>query len=268
MRSLIRGLKHLCYAIALLIAVACVTEVGLRTRRSYDKALAVEVSGGTWSDRIVPSSDCYHRLRPLMSVTAPGEAEHTLRTNSLGLRSPEVRVPKPSGAYRVICLGDETTIAEHLPEDAAYPARLQTYLQQFTELDVEVINAGLPDGCPLTSQALLRNRLMGLQPDLVLLHWDDSDPRDDRRVRKYAYFEGDSLIAVMHPSYDEGQSNLLCRLSGEFAILDCLSESVCQRWETPDNEEPNQSSPVDGLVLRQAVSPLAEIRQLAAGNYG
>src|SRR3989344_7154089 len=42
-------------------------------------------------------------------------------TNSLGFRSPEITMPKPSGTLRILFIGDSLTAGWGVDEDAPYP---------------------------------------------------------------------------------------------------------------------------------------------------
>jgi hypothetical protein len=191
-----------------------------------------------------------------------------------------VVLPKPAGVFRVICLGDETTLALDLPEEETYCARLQRYLQRRTGLEVEVVNAGLPGGCPLTSLLLLRHRLLGLQPDLVLLHLDASDVVDDRSVRPFLHFDAaDAPVAAVHPLCDGRAVSPVTRLAEEFALVDCVRRQLGRVWEQSAHPTDDMAAaplkheaaaagirPLARLE-RQALEPIAETRRLLAGAY-
>ena len=109
-------------------------------------------------------------------------SEVELRTNSLGLRGPDVVVPKPPNMFRIVVLGDETIFAPETPDIDHFCHLLQERLQQVSRVPIEVVNAGVPGHCPLTEFLLFKQRLLSLQPDLVLLHFDWSDVADDRQI--------------------------------------------------------------------------------------
>ena len=109
-----------------------------------------------------------------------------VRTNSLGLRGPELVVPKPADLYRIVVLGDETIFAPETPDSDHFCSQLQSLLQTRSNTKFEVINAGVPGHCPLTEFLHFKQRLIALQPDLVLLHFDWSDVSDDRLIRRRA----------------------------------------------------------------------------------
>jgi hypothetical protein len=277
MGSLFRGLKNLIGAILLIAAVLCTTEVGLRAHRWYRETCLPEAEPASLTEAlVVPSTTTYQELRPLAAIVRQlggAEREVLVRTNSLGLRGPEIDLPKPAGVFRVICLGDETTMGLSLPEEETYCARLQQHLQQRTRLEVEVVNAGLPGGCPLTALLLLRQRLLGLQPDVVLMHLDRSDIADDRAVRPYVHVDASGVpVAAVNPLCDSSRISPVARLSEEFALVDCLRQKFGQAWEADARNEAKAADqtlggPPSRLVTQQAIQPLAEIRRLLSGVY-
>jgi hypothetical protein len=284
MGTLFRGLKHLLGAILLIAAMVCTTEVGLRAHRWYRQSYMPEAELVSLTDTlVVPSTTTYQELRPLAAILRhEGDAgrDVLVRTNSLGLRGPEVVLPKPAGVFRVICLGDETTLGLDLPEEETYCARLQQRLQQRTRLEVEVVNAGLPGGCPLTALLLLRQRLLGLQPDVVLLHLGASDVADDRTVRPYLYVDASGVpVAAANPLCDVSAGSPLARLAEEFALVDCVRQLLGRAWEESASDDADgaddhsladvstSDAMQDPVLVKQALEPLMEIRRLLTGAY-
>lgn len=110
--------------------------------------------------------------------------------NGYRLRDPEdpasrrpPRVPGPArgpGEVRVVCLGDSTTYGYFLPEDRAWPARLQAHLNEWAPegLRFEVYNCGVPGYGPQQCKRLLQSRYMRLEPDIVL--WREEPDFADR----------------------------------------------------------------------------------------
>ncbi|MGC1273747.1 MAG: SGNH/GDSL hydrolase family protein [Planctomycetaceae bacterium] len=225
-----------------------------------------------------PCGVAYRRLRRLQSTTThdPDTGEPvTVAVNSHGLRGPEVAVPKPAGVYRVLCLGDETILGRHVDEPHAMPARLQQLLQAHTRLRVEVLNGGVPGDCPLLAWLRLRHSLLGLQPDLIVLHVDMTDVEDDRRRRRDTRLDASSSpIACPHPFLVRSQrerpwwrnlqlTEWLVRnvgtvgpsASGGSAMTSPVSPTAWLRENPPDWN----------LYVEQSLSPLEQIQQAADG---
>lgn len=272
MRSLVRGVKHLMGAVLMLAGLVCAAEVGLRGHRWYqdhyqDSSVAIADSTAYVSN----SSDTYQQLRPLANsrIQTGDGREVLLQTNSYGLRGSEPAQPKPSGTFRVICLGDERTIAADVALDETYCARLEERLQSRTNLRVEVINAGLPGGCPLTELILLSHRLIGLQPDLVLVHVDATDVADDRLVRPFTFVDEEGRpVAAAHPQLRSVRTSPLLGLSQEFRLVDLVRTQLARTWEQQTATADTSWNESDWSVhVEQALEPLVDLRKLAGGAY-
>ena len=184
-RRVLTNLKPISLAIVVLLLAPCVLEFLLRLSacrsgfRSETERSAVLT---------VPSWHAHHELEPFQATDLPKSdaPEQTVefRTNSLGLRGAEVAVPKPPEVYRIICVGDETILAPEVDDTSTYVKVLQRRLQAVSNRPIEVINAAVPDYCPLLSYLQVKHRLAGLDPDLIIAHFDMSDVWDDRRFRR------------------------------------------------------------------------------------
>jgi lysophospholipase L1-like esterase len=107
-------------------------------------------------------------------------------TNSLGLRGREVQVPKPSGRYRIACLGGSTTYDDAVADADAYPLQLERFLQEaLPQRDIEVVNAGQPNYTTAENIAHLALRVLDLQPDALVLY----EGINDWRPRIYRNFD-------------------------------------------------------------------------------
>ena len=184
--------------------------------------------------------------------------------------------------FRFLCLGDETTLGAEVAEDQTYCNQLQQLLQPLTDLRVEVVNAGLPGGCPLTCELLLRRRMLGMQPDLILLHCDDSDIADDRLARRFTRLDADGVpLAAVHPLTSTGGASPVAQLYEEFVVLDLarnrLVDSLDSRTSVdamltrtslsrPPSVDPDGGA-VSAVDVDQALSRLPQMRDLALGIY-
>lgn len=248
----------------------CVAEVGLRISRHRTANATTTLSGQ------VPSRLTMYELPPLSILRKDDAARPVdIRVNSLGFRGPEISARKAEGTLRIVCLGDETTLGLHLPEDEIYPGQLASQLAQKTGWSIEVLNAGVPQGCPLTSLVRLRQHLDRIKPDVVLLHVDVSDALDDRRCRPHVRVDdAGHPIAVMHPSC-RAKSHSWTELEGDFAVLAWVRsrltrELLAERDEPPSvtfRESlaawPSGKSLEESDVLPAALSPLLELREVS-----
>jgi lysophospholipase L1-like esterase len=104
----------------------------------------------------------------------------TTRTNSLGLRSPEIPRARSPGSFRIAVVGASTVmgVGAATNEDT-FPALLESRLRKmFPGRTIEVINAGIA-GYTLEDERLLLERLiLPLRPDLVIAYTGVNDFRD------------------------------------------------------------------------------------------
>ncbi len=284
-QSLGRNLKGLLTAACLLAFVICALEIGLRIDR-FQSAVTCQPAFGTVDltleeQLVAPSLSTWVEMLPNAKVTLQhpdtGEAV-TFTTNSFGVRGPEPRVPKPQGGVRVLCLGDETTVASELPLEDAYPAQLQELLTAAMNTPVEVINAGLPGSCPRIAALRLRHRLLALQPDLVVLHFDMSDVAEDAAVRRFVDLdrEGHPTLGT-HPATRKACQLKRPRLCDEFMVVQTAQQQLAKLWdrEMPSSGESilhrkqiyrwtDDNPPDIESEIQSALAPLGAIRDLCA----
>lgn len=101
----------------------------------------------------------------------PGK-EVEIRTNSLGLRSPEVSPVREPGSLRVAVVGASTVMGEMTrSNEATFSALLGERLRQrYAGRKVEVVNAGI-SGYRLADQLrMLEAIVLPLEPDLVIVY--------------------------------------------------------------------------------------------------
>jgi len=107
-------------------------------------------------------------------------------TNSLGFRGREVELPKPAGRFRIVCLGGSTTFSDAVGDEDAYPLLMETMLRAARpDLDLEVVNAGMPSYTSAESLANLAFRCLDLEPDAIVVY----QGVNDYRPRVYRNFD-------------------------------------------------------------------------------
>lgn len=119
-------------------------------------------------------SDAYtgSRLRPEAEGWQRGEGEAHIRINSDGLRDREHSKAKPAGSTRIAILGDSYAEAMQVPLEATFWAHLERGLnrcQVFRDKTVEVLNFGVSGFGTAQELQMLRYRVWGYNPDIVLL---------------------------------------------------------------------------------------------------
>jgi hypothetical protein len=203
-RSRLLFIKHLVYAVCVLVLACVLTEIGLRV---YD-SLTGQITRRETFDRglVCKSWHVHHELKPSQRLieTDPDTGQPIeVLTNSLGLRGGEISVPKPPGVFRIVCLGDEGTLASKVAEVDTFCVRLQHALQSRSRIQIEVVNGGVPGDCPLLAYLRLRRSLSSLQPDLVVMNFDMSDVADDHRYRRQTILDSRGVpLACSHPDLE------------------------------------------------------------------
>jgi lysophospholipase L1-like esterase len=141
---------------------------------AYDLA-----TGGSLSAQRAPDLSFGVRSWKVHHELRPGYSNPAVRTNSFGLRSPEVAVPKPAGTFRVLLLGDSFTFGLRVADEQVFARRLEQQLRErYQRESIEVVNAGVLSYCPLLEYLQYRHYLHVLEPDVVVLNFDMSDVQD------------------------------------------------------------------------------------------
>lgn len=268
-------------AVASLLAVVGLTEVAARV---YDSATA-ELTRPEIYDRglTIKSWVAHHTLKPGMSfaVRNPDSGDKVrVVTTSFGTRGTEPRVPKPAGVFRVLCLGDENTLAPYIEESQTFCGQLQQRLQSRSKLNIEVLNAGVPDYCAALSYIQTRQCLMALEPDVILLNFDLSDIADDYKYRRMIVQRGDDTAICPHPALLPPAASRSPQLDNMFLLPRMVKKTAARYWsQTMLPNEPRgieemagrymwcEDDPPDWeIYIEQAISPFAAFVQLTKGR--
>jgi cytidyltransferase-like protein len=97
------------------------------------------------------------------------EFSYTVVSNKFGLRSPEIELVKPDSTYRILAIGDSWTLGYGVENHEAWPQVLQQVLEGKSELNIEVVNAGLSGSGPKRYAETLDETIELFSPDLVLV---------------------------------------------------------------------------------------------------
>lgn len=152
--------------------------------------------------RFVRSLGQAYRKHPYLSVAGrPGSViripGHEVRFNSLGIRGPEVAMPKPAGRLRVVCEGGSTTFDLLAADDATtWPAILGRLLGP----NADVVNGGFPGWSSVESLVALELRDVDFAPDVVVVFAGINDLQPAGHVpfaRDYALGHGEILPRIM-----------------------------------------------------------------------
>lgn len=107
---------------------------------------------------------------------------HRLRTNALGLRGPEIALPKPPDHYRVLMVGDSVVYGWGVDDEDTFVRRLEVEWNGRDDARTyEILNAGHLVYDTVQQLALLRELGPVVQPDLVVLVYvvNDVEPTRD-----------------------------------------------------------------------------------------
>jgi len=117
------------------------------------------------------------------------EYQHQFTTNSQGFRgSAEYRIPKPSGVFRMIVLGDSVTLGHGVEDGETFAAVAELALSRSGP--VEVINMGISGFG--TAEELIQLQQVGAryQPDVVVLAYFPNDPYNNVVSRLFSVEDG------------------------------------------------------------------------------
>jgi lysophospholipase L1-like esterase len=113
-------------------------------------------------------------------VQQVGRSNVPIRTNSLGLRSPEVDRAKPPGTFRILVLGDSVTFGWSLRGEDTYVSQLASLLATLRpDQRVEVINAGVSGYGTWQELRWLKDTGLSLAPDVVIVQMHLNDAADN-----------------------------------------------------------------------------------------
>jgi lysophospholipase L1-like esterase len=181
------------FALALGLTLIGLVEIGFQLANLY--------TGGSLVTRLTPDRELGIRSWTVHHAMRPGYDIPPVRTNSFGLRSPEVAVPKPSGVFRILLLGDSFTFGFRAAGEVVFARRLEEILRSRGHASVEVVNAGVLSYCPLLEYLQYRHHLHALEPDLVVLNFDMSDVQDHLEYSRHLVVGADGRpLFVTEPS--------------------------------------------------------------------
>lgn len=144
-------------------------------------------------------------LRPDVTTRWDEEGSALVATNSAGMRDVEHTVEKPANVYRIAVLGDSFAEALQVERDQTFWARLEEELASCPSRrgrKIEVLNFGVSSYGTANELLILRDRVFGYSPDLVVTSFftgndlQDNHPRLDHLtvpVRPYFRPAGDGL---------------------------------------------------------------------------
>ena len=153
----------------------------------------------------------HHSFKPNSDLhlvsSVPGEYDVTAHINNLGLRGPDTLVEKKAGVSRILLLGDSFTFGVGANDRETIPYLLQQKLDPAEET-LEFVNAGRGHSSPLIYYLRLRDELLGLKPDVVVMMLDFSDLWEDWRFEQMLVYDTQGNIVELNPYFEGGKFNL------------------------------------------------------------
>jgi len=155
---------------------------------------------------LLPKSDVFNNTDPFLSrqicsdirmlkfvedgVLQIKENQHftTLNINSNGFRGPDFNNEQNSDIIRIFVVGGSVVFGTSSTSDNhTIPGFLQQYFDIKSNLNVEVINAGIPYADSFRELYIIENKLLEFNPDLIIVYdgWiDASQQRLDQQILK------------------------------------------------------------------------------------
>ena len=114
----------------------------------------------------------------------------SVRTNSFGIRGPEISLEKPAGVFRIVVLGDSWAFGWGVEEGDQFPIVLERLLREGSapgEPRYEVLNFSVSAYNTLQQLAVLERKALRFSPDLVMVAYNVNDVEKlDPATRKTA----------------------------------------------------------------------------------
>jgi lysophospholipase L1-like esterase len=160
-----------------------------------------------------PDRDAFWSPRPGFRGEFLGK---TVTIDALGLRGPEVALPKPAGRRRILCFGDSITFGYGVSDYETYPARLG---ERLANRGADVVNAGVTGYTSHQVLRLLRRLAPTVEADMATfcIGWNDGNrrPVDDltyeRRLHLSMALEGLADHLYIYRAMKVGYARLLWR---------------------------------------------------------
>lgn len=170
----VRGIQGMLTTVVMSVVLLVTVEGGAR-------ALGVHFSSLRYGDRSQdlwvsdPSKGWFHRPEFETELPLGGPDRGLVRTNSLGLRGPEVSLRKAHGARRLLAVGDSYVFGHGVNDDHTLTAQLSGLLNGRGGEPWEVLNLGVNSYSTDQQLVLLEELAPRLDPDLVVLFVCDND---------------------------------------------------------------------------------------------
>ncbi len=213
-------LLNLRVTISALCLIFFIAELVLRTYpglQSYSESMGSIFYRSAYQNNFRPTRSWLHIRTPSISKTETREEyQHSIITNSEGLRDIEHSKTKKPGEFRIIALGDSFTEGAGVESiESTWVKILERSLNKRENSQITtIINGGVAGSDPLYEFVLLKEKLIEYQPDLVLLNINLSDIDDVIINGGNERFNPDGTVTLRNAPWFEPLfgSSFLCRL--------------------------------------------------------
>jgi len=155
------------FAPALLLVLSTAAALGLAelTLRLLNPQIFPTTPGGLFTNL----DDGFRVLTPgFQGTISRAEFNAPVQISDFGVRGPGPG-PRRANTFRLLLLGDSQTFGFGVLDHETYPARLQELLaDKYPDLDIQVVNAGVPGYGTVDELEWLRRRGAEVDPDLIM----------------------------------------------------------------------------------------------------
>lgn len=132
--------------------------------------------------------DVYAALRSKLRIECASPSKPFLvETNALGMRMGEVAVEKQPNTIRIAVMGDSIAFGWGLPVTDAFPAKLETYLNQDAKTKFSVMNFAAPGFTTFHAVMQYERLVSDFHPDVLILAFGLYDAFENRLSEEELY---------------------------------------------------------------------------------
>jgi len=163
----------------------------------------------------------------------------TISINSQGRRDKEVSLQKPAGTFRIAILGDSVAFGDRVEAKDDFATQVEWTLNaRSRSLRYEVLNFSVPGYGTWQELAVLREKALGYDPDLVVLAFVMNDMFDNNQAGRQGYLnmtqvQGAAKFLREHSAFYRWMREKLLSIEAQVALRDpCASADVNFCWDT------------------------------------
>ena len=163
----------------------------------------------------------------------------TISINSQGRRDKEVSLKKPAGTYRIAILGDSVAFGARVEAKDDFATQLEWNLNARSELlHYEVLNFGVPGYGTWQELAVLKEKALAYDPDLVILAFVMNDFSDNNQAGQLGYLnmtrvQGAARFLREHSAFYRFMREKVLSVEAQVALRDpCAGADPTFCWGT------------------------------------